>query len=342
MERVNPTKVAMALFLLPLLTCIYYAKSQESRKCINLRSNIYMTRLQTHFFYTECMYQYLEQPPLDIICDPYNPQSTGLSLQCQVLAFSSSSRYTVGWFYHDGVRPPRSISVTSTIRDNVSSVTSMTTVTLTLRPLVDGSSPGFYYCQVIPSDQSETVPSDNFTLYAPEDNHYLTFLICQSTVPRFKNEIKCAVPMGEDPLNVTGIQPPRNDGVPVTIGNDFATTTNIPSQGDEPLPPANNSTTVTSLSTTEAINSSTTVTCAEGAEEGGSSKKSNAMLYQIYVYVLTPIFLVILIILVTTIAVCLGRKCASHSKEEQKKAEENRTRGIITVYKVCTVMIVTK
>ena len=320
-ESLN-SRVVMALILLLLLACINYAKLQESRK--------YTRDLSQNFFYqqfrAECMYQYLEQPPLDIICDPHNPQSTGLSLQCQVLALGPSSSYNVGWFYyptnHDGATPPTPISVTSTIRDNISSATSTTTVTLTLRPFVDGSSPGFYYCQVLPVDQSETIPSDNFTLYAPEDNHYLTFIICESNKPRFKSEVKCAVPMGDDPVNITGIQPPQNVGDPIdlTTGNVIITTTDTPNQGDQPIETANNSAIVTSLPMTEVINNSTIVTCTERGP-------NIAMLYQIYVYVLTPIFLVILIVLITTVAVCLGRKCVRRSEEQQKKAEENRTRG---------------
>ncbi len=276
-----------------------------------------------HIIITECMYQYLEQPPLDIICDPHNPQSTGLSLQCQVLALGPSSSYSVGWFYspaNQNEDQTVQISVTSTITDNISSATSTTTVTLTLRPPVDGSSPGFYYCQVLPADQSETIPSDNFTLYAPEDNHYLTFIICDSTKPRFKSEVKCAVPMVvDDPMNITGPQPTQNDGDAVdniTTGNDIAATTAnyVPTQGDQPT------------TTTEGMtNNSTTVTCAD------SGAASKAMLYQIYVSVLTPIFLLILIVLITIVAVHLGRKCAhqyrSKEQEQQKKTEENTARG---------------
>jgi hypothetical protein len=282
------------------------------------------------------MYQYLEQPPLDIICDPHNPQSTGLSLQCQVLALGPSSSYSVGWFYsptYQNEDQTVQISVTSTITDNISSATSTTTVTLTLRPPVDGSGPGFYYCQVLPADQSETIPSDNFTLYAPEDNHYLTFIVCDSTKPRFKSEVKCAVPMEDDPMNITGPQPTQNDGDAVdtiTTGNDIAaTTTNyVPTQGDQPTRMANNTTIRTSLPTTEGmINNSTTVTCAD------SGAASKAMLYQIYVSVLTPIFLLILIVLITIVAVHLGRKCAHRSKEQeqQKKTEENRARGTYNI-----------
>ena len=271
------------------------------------------------------MYQYLEQPPLDIICDPHNPRSTGLSLQCQVLALGPSSSYSVGWFFYptnhnnEAAVQPTTISVTSTITDNISSVTSTTTITLTLRPPVDGSSPGFYFCQVLPVDQSEeTIPSDNFTLYAPEDNHYLTFITCESTKPRFKSEVKCAVPTGDDPTNISTLaEPPQIGTDPVDIIT--TTTTDI-----QPIRTENISTILT-----EVTSNSTTVTCADDGAEGDTSKNSqNAMLYQIYVYVLTPIFLVILIVLITTVAVCLGRKCACRSKEQQKKTEENRTRGI--------------
>ena len=276
------------------------------------------------------MYQYLEQPPLDIVCDPYNSESTGLSLQCQVLALNPSSSYRVGWFYYptnhnveiedSDIVQPIPISVTSTITDNINSTTSTTTATLTLRPLVDGSGPGFYYCQVLPVDQSETIPSDNFTLYAPEDNHYLTFIICESMKPRFKSEVKCAVPTGDDPLiNITGIQPPQNDGNPVdiTTGNVIATTTtNAPAQGDQTVDRG------TTLPATEVINDPTTVACAKSE---GSSK---AMLYQVYVYVLTPIFLVILIVLITIVAAYLGRKCVCRrSREQQQPTKENRIRG---------------
>ena len=272
------------------------------------------------------MYQYLEQPPLDIICDPYNPQSTGLSLQCQVLALGPSSSYSVSWFYSptslDGNQTvePTLLSVTSTVSDNINSATSTTTITLTLRPPVDGSSPGFYYCQVLPVDQSETIPSDNFTLYAPEDNHYLTFIICDATKPRYKSEVTCAVPIG---MNITV------DPADITTGNDIATTaTSIPNQGTSM---ANNST-GTSLPRTEV--NSTAVTCANSGADGSASK---AMLYQIYVFVLTPIFLLILIVLITTVAVCLGRKCVRRlreEQEEQKKTEENNhpIRGMVSLF----------
>lgn len=268
------------------------------------------------------MYQYLEQPPLDIICDPHNSQSTGLSLQCQVLALGPSSSYSVGWFYSptslngNQTVQPTPISVTSTVRDNVNSAISTTTVTLTLRPPVDGSSPGFYYCQVLPVDESETIPSDNFTLYAPEDNHYLTFIVCDATKPRFKSEVKCAVPMGDDPVNTTG------DPADITTGNGEG-------RDDQPTRTASNSTTGTSLPMTKV--NSTTVTCVDS----GSARK--AMLYQIYVFVLTPIFLLILIVLITTVAVCLGRKCAHRLREEQeqqKKTEENSypIRGMVSLF----------
>ena len=147
----------------------------------------------------------------------------------------------------------------------------------------------------------------------------LTFIICDATKPRFKSEVKCAVPMG---MNITG------DPADVTTGNDIATkATSIPTQGDQPTRTANNST-GTSLPRTE-INS-TTVTCADSRDDGSASK---AMLYQIYVFVLTPIFLLILIVLITTVAVCLGRKCARRlreEQEEQKTTEENNypIRGI--------------
>ena len=219
---------------------------------------------------------------------------------------------------------PTLLSVTSTVRDNVNSATSTTTVTLTLRPSVDGSSPGFYYCQVLPVDQSETIPSDNFTLYSPEDNHYLTFIICDATKPRFKSEVKCAVPMG---MNITG------DPADITTGNDIVTkATSIPTQGDQPTRMVNNSTIGASSPRTE-INS-TTVTCADSRDDGSDSK---AMLYQIYVFVLTPIFLLILIVLITTVAVCLGRKCARclrEEQEEQKKTEENNypIRGMVSLF----------
>ena len=315
METVN-SRVAIVLYLFLLLACIYYAKSQESRKCIDHLLEIYKASFT--FFLAECMYQYLEQPPVDIICDPYNSESTGLTLQCQVLADGPSSSYSVGWFYyptnHTGTTPPRPLSVTSTIRDNVIAATSVVTITLTLRPLVDGSSPGFYYCQVLPDDQSETIPSDNFTLYAPEDNHYLTFVLCESMAPRYKNEVKCAVPMGQNaPRDPTEIPP--NDGVPNTTTRNVSTTTTIP-QSDDAFP------------TSEAVTNSTTVTCTENGAESDSSQNSSLMLYQIIVFVLTPVFLVILIVLIITIAVCLGRKCAHWSTEQHKKAEENRTRGM--------------
>lgn len=271
---------------------------------------------------------------MDIICDPYSPRSTGLSLQCQVLAAGPSSSYSVGWFYYpsnsaDDDVQPRQISVTSTIRDDITSTTSTMTVTHTLRPRMDGSSPGFYYCQVIPSDQSvSTVPSDNFTLYAPEDKHYLTFIICESSVPRFKSEVKCALPtVAENDTNTTTTQPRQDNPTTLFQGDDrgiLITTQNVISETATTLSLGGDEQTPTPESSSGA---ETNVTFVDsGVEDPDSGKNSSLLPYQIYVYVLTPVILVILVILVIVIAVYLGRKI-NDLREQQKKYEQNRTRG---------------
>ena len=155
-----------------------------------------------HFFLAECMYHYIQQPPQDINCDPYGTRSTGVSLRCQVLADGPSSAYSVEWFHVPlNSSPANYITFINTVRDNVSSFTTSITSTLTLRPHVDENSAGLYYCQLLLNDQQtvSTVPSDSFRLYAESDNRYETIIQCDSSIPRFKNEVKCA----QETLNTT-------------------------------------------------------------------------------------------------------------------------------------------
>ena len=147
----------------------------------------------SHF--AECTYYYTKQPPRDITCDPYGVESSGVSLRCQVITDLPSSSYTVGWFHvPQNSTTATQVLVTSSVRDNISSTASTTTATLTLQPRTDGNSPGHYFCKVLPDDNTKTVPSDGFRLYAAGDAHYLTVadIQCNSEVPRFKKEVKCA------------------------------------------------------------------------------------------------------------------------------------------------------
>ena len=160
-------------------------------------------------FSIECLYHYVHQPPQDVNCDPYGTESTGVSLRCQVIADESSSHYSVAWFYiPPNSSTPRQIMFTSTLSDNISSSASVVTSTYTLRPSQDGNSAGLYYCQVLPNDDQmvETVPSDSFRLFAPNDNHYVPTIHCDASIPRFTNEIRCAQAVDQGTPSTTGLQ----------------------------------------------------------------------------------------------------------------------------------------
>ena len=242
--------------------------------------------------FAECVYEYHQQPPQDLICDPYLVQSTGVSLQCQVYASGSSSSYTVGWFHAPlgNSTPPLSRPPTSSTVTYFSSIRSVVISTLILQPRVnkDQDSPGSYYCQVLLTDQTETVPSDNFTLYAADDNHYLPHVPCYSTVSRLKNEMKCADRMSQDAC---------------------------------PTPPQNAAS--TSAMTLEEPGTIT--------KSGGEIDFNSDLLgYQIFVFVLTPVAFVMLVILIIIGGIYSCRQCRQSTRNQQTTAvsEGNDTRGV--------------
>ena len=261
--------------------------------------------------HVECTFRYVKQPPPDVACDPYSFDSTGISLHCQVAADVPSSSYAVNWYY---TAPSAAVStllllrVTSSARDIITrtATTSLVTtnITLQLRQSDSVSSPGTYYCQVEPVDTSiQTIPSDSFMLYSTNSGHYVPVFQCDSNVPQFKNEIKCAVETSR--INC--------------------------SCNEEPITP-NSRTEMDDVSTAFPTEIPTRTT-NHGGEDGTNmtSDSSSILGYKILAYVLAPVAVImVIILLVIGVVYACTRVMRQKTKcEEQKQdtvREESRER----------------
>lgn len=142
-------------------------------------------------FITECVYQYLRQPPSNIRCNPYSYSAT-LAVQCQAsVPVSETTVAEIQWFYNNqqitnaSFLPLRSIEV--------GKISDVGTITSTARfdgtSFNDDSHSGNYFCQ-IRIDRTFTAPSSNLTLEL--ERKYILYQPCRASQIQVVERVGCA------------------------------------------------------------------------------------------------------------------------------------------------------
>ena len=135
----------------------------------------------------DCTYLFIEQPPTDIYCNPYNEFRTDevLSLQCALTA-PVGSPITINW-YHNGSPQSDGVNelptVTSINTNTFRSVLSLTDP----QPVTDS---GDYYCQAA-VDGEDLLPSETFTL-SSDVFAYINLGECVNMDTFSRSATKCA------------------------------------------------------------------------------------------------------------------------------------------------------
>ena len=170
-----------------------------------------------HFELSDCVYEYIKQPPNEINCNPYGDGDTELNLLCALTAPVGSS-VTINWFRNNSGQINTGIQ-SSTESGNTGVDTFNSVLSLSNPSHLDDS--GDYFCQGFVNDMN-LLPSDAF----PLDSNIMTYINnpgpCDGTtmasINMFKSETKCAdVSPTETPTTViVTAQPTTTHPPPVT------------------------------------------------------------------------------------------------------------------------------
>ncbi len=239
------------------------------------------------------MYEYIEQPPVAIDCNPYGEI---LRLQCALIA-ALNSNVSINW-YHNGTTQLTDVEQSSaenlqTFRATVSSV-------LTVTNLVEATGSGDYYCQAVVGEENME-QSDTFTLSGdPDDVIALKILRdCKSTDIFFTSSTKCADISPTEPVTTPTTPPPQPSQTTLP------TTTTAPS-----LP-----TTVGGAAATNSPGSTTEEDITTSNMQNTVAPNVIPETLQVWIYVLVGVAAVFGIIIVILAIMCVGL-CVRRSKTQ--------------------------
>ena len=134
------------------------------------------------FFFIDCTYLYIEQPPIDVDCNPYVKTDEGLLLQCALTA-PTASVVDINWYHNEQIQHGELHIETN----NNETIYRSTLLLMELQPATDS---GDYYCQAS-ADGEDLLPSETLTL-SNDESAYLTFIECINKGSHFSSATKCA------------------------------------------------------------------------------------------------------------------------------------------------------
>ncbi len=138
----------------------------------------------------ECDYTYVNQPPENILCNPYGSDSI-FKLQCALTtSVREGNNISINWFFNETI-PLTDVAMSST-EDGQNAVETFTS-TLTLTNLQPQTDTGDYYCRAAVDGQS-LEPSKAFTLSSDEDDIFNIMILgdCKPTDIFSDEATRCA------------------------------------------------------------------------------------------------------------------------------------------------------
>ena len=256
-----------------------------------------------HFELSDCVYEYIKQPPEEISCNPYGDGDTELNLECALTA-PLGLTISINWFRNNSNQIDTGIN--SSMESGNTGVNTFQSVLSITNPNPETQS-GDYFCQGA-VDGMHLSPSDPFLL-SDDTRLYINYAPCDGltmiSMDQFKMETKCAdVTPTEIPTTVfVSTQPSTTPPPPITTPHPPVTTLPVtPSQ------------TTTSFSTSQDVILSTTnqtapiVTQQPTTNNIPSTTEPQAVPgdLQVWIYVLVGVAAVFGMIIVILTIMCVG------------------------------------
>ncbi len=244
------------------------------------------------------MYEYIEQPPATIDCNPY--RGGILRLQCALTA-ALESNVSINWYHN---RTTQLTDVEQSSAENINVLKETFRSILTVTSPEPATSSGDYHCQAA-VDGNNLHPSDTFTLSGDPDDviEFMVLRDCEDSSTFFASSTKCADVSPTEPATTPTTPPPQ------------------PSQSQTTLP----TTTAPSLPTTvggaAATNSPGSTTkddiTTSNTQNNDSTGAPNTVpeTLQVWIYVLVGVAAVFGIIIVILAIMCVGL-CVRRSKTQ--------------------------